>query len=131
MGLQETLGKLGGQSGQQGGLDQIQNLFGSNGMQGVVSQLTNAGMGQHVQSWIGTGANRAVSGQQIQQAMDPAALQRASQQTGMSPDQISDHVAQALPQIIDQATPNGQLPLANEDPLAKGGMSALKGMSNR
>jgi uncharacterized protein YidB (DUF937 family) len=126
MGLNDILGKLGGQGGQQGGLDNIQSLFGGNGLNGIVSQLSNAGMGQHVQSWVGTGDNQSVSGQQVQQAMDPNALQRMSQQTGMSTDQISDHVAQALPHLVDQATPDGQMP--SQDPLKQGG---LKGMFNR
>jgi uncharacterized protein YidB (DUF937 family) len=128
MGLQDILGKLGGQGGQQGGLDNIQSLFGGNGLQGIISQLTNAGMGQQVQSWVGTGENQKVSGQQIQQAMDPAALAQLARQTGMSADQISDHVAQALPHLVDQATPDGQVPA--RDPLSQGA-SALKGTSAR
>lgn len=126
MGLQDILGKLGGQAGQQGGLDNIQSLFGGKGLQGIISQLTSAGLGQHVQSWVGTGENQKVSGQQLQQAMDPAALQQMSRQTGMPADQISDHVAQALPHLVDQATPDGEVP--SRDPLSQG-VSALKGMS--
>jgi uncharacterized protein YidB (DUF937 family) len=42
--------------------------------------------------------------------MDPAALQRLAQQTGMPPAQVADQVAQVLPHIVDQATPDGQLP---------------------
>jgi uncharacterized protein YidB (DUF937 family) len=126
MGLQDILGKLGGQAGQQGGLDNIQSLFGGNGLQGIISQLTSAGLGQQVQSWVGTGENQKVSGQQIQQAMDPAALQQMSRQTGMPADQISDHVAQALPHLVDQVTPDGEIP--SRDPLSQG-VSALRGMS--
>jgi uncharacterized protein YidB (DUF937 family) len=127
MGLQDILGKLGGQAGQQGGLDNIQSLFGGNGLQGIITQLTSAGMGQHVQSWVGSGENQKISGQQIQQAMDPAALQQMSRQTGMSTDQISDHVAQALPHLVDQVTPDGEIPA--RDPLQQG-VSALRGMSS-
>jgi uncharacterized protein YidB (DUF937 family) len=128
MGTQDVLSKLGGQAGLQGGLDNIQSLFGSKGLQGIVSQLTSAGLGQQVQSWIGTGDNKSVSGQQLQQAMDPAALQQMAQQTGMSPDQISNHVAQALPNLIDQVTPDGKVP--SSDPLAQGAKN-LKGMFTR
>jgi uncharacterized protein YidB (DUF937 family) len=128
MGTQDVLSKLGGPAGLQGGLDNIQSLFGGNGLQGIVAQLTSAGLGQQVQSWIGTGENKPVSGQQVQQAMDPAALQRMAKQTGMSPDQISNHVAQALPSLIDQVTPSGKVP--SSDPLAQGAAS-LKGVFNR
>jgi uncharacterized protein YidB (DUF937 family) len=128
MGTQDVLSKLGGQAGMQGGLDNIQNLFGGKGLQGIVSQLTNAGLGQQVQSWIGKGDNKSVSGQQVQQAMDPGALQQMAQQTGMSADQISNHVAQALPNLVDQVTPDGKVP--SSDPLSQG-MKNLKGMFSK
>ena len=128
MGTQDVLSKLGGQAGLQGGLDNIQSLFGGNGLPGIVSQLTSAGLGQQVQSWIGNGENKPVSGQQIQQAMDPGALAQMAQQTGMSPDQITSQVAQALPKLIDQITPNGKVP--SSDPLAQGAQN-LKGLFDR
>jgi uncharacterized protein YidB (DUF937 family) len=128
MGTQDVLSKLGGQAGLQGGLDNIQSLFGASGLQGIVSQLTSAGLGQQVQSWIGTGENKPVSGQQIQQAMDPAALQQMAQQTGMSPEQISNNVAQVLPSLIDQVTPSGKVP--STDPLSQG-VKNLKGMFDK
>jgi uncharacterized protein YidB (DUF937 family) len=109
MGIQDIIAKLGGQRGQQGVMDQVQTLFGGQDMNGIVSQLTSAGMGQQVQSWIGMGVNQPISGQQIQQAVDPAALQQLVQRTGMNHEQICEHVAQVLPHLIDQATPDGQL----------------------
>lgn len=110
MGVQDIMSQLGGQGGQQAAIDQIHKLFGGNGIQGVVTQMTSAGLGQHVQSWIGMGDNMPISGQQLQQAMDPAALRQVAQQTGMQPAQVADQVAQVLPQIIDQATPDGHMP---------------------
>jgi uncharacterized protein YidB (DUF937 family) len=130
MGIQDIISKLGGQSGQKGAMAQIQTLFGGQDMHGIVTQLTSAGMGQHVQSWIGMGNNQPVSGQQIQQAVDPAALQQVAQRTGMQPQQVCDHVAQVLPHLIDQATPDGEMPASDSGMMSKG-MDALKGMMNR
>ena len=109
MGIQDVITKLGGQSGQKGAMAQIQTLFGGQDMKGIVTQLTSAGMGQQIQSWIGMGVNHPVSGQQIQQAVDPAALQQLAQRTGLSHEQICEHVAQVLPHLVDQATPDGQV----------------------
>jgi uncharacterized protein YidB (DUF937 family) len=111
MGVQDIMSQLGGQGGQQAAIGQIHKLFGGNGMQGVVTQMTSAGLGQHVQSWIGMGDNMPISGQQLQQAMDPGALRQLAQSTGQQPAQVADQVAQVLPQIIDQATPDGHLPI--------------------
>lgn len=124
MALQDSLGKLGGQNGSEGGLNNINHLFGGNGLKGIVSALNGNGHGQATQSWIGTGANQPISGTDVHQAVDPAALQRISQQTGMAPEEVTNHVAQALPHLVDQATPNGQMP--SDDPMKQGGMSMLK-----
>jgi uncharacterized protein YidB (DUF937 family) len=126
VGIQDIINQFGGQ---QAAMEQIHRLFGGQGMPGVVSKLTQSGMGKQVQSWIGMGENESVSGQQMKQAMDPGALQDMAQKTGMSPDQISDHVAQVLPHLLDQATPEGTMPEGGSA-MTKG-MNALKGMFNR
>jgi uncharacterized protein YidB (DUF937 family) len=110
MGLQDVLGKLGGNRGHQGGIDNVQQLFGGGGLQGIVGTLNNHGMGQQVQSWIGTGQNQPISGSDIQRAVDPNKLQQQAQQQGMTTDEYSNHVAQALPDMVDQATPQGMVP---------------------
>jgi uncharacterized protein YidB (DUF937 family) len=131
MGISDILGTLGGEGGQKEAMDQIQRLFGGNGIQGIVSQLTSAGLGQQAQSWIGMGQNQPVSGQQLQQAMDPSALRQMAQQSGLQPAQVSEHVAKVLPQLIDQATPDGQLPQGDAGSMKAKGSEAMKGMFNR
>lgn len=110
MGLQDVLGKLGGNKGHQGGIDNVQQLFGGGGLQGIVQKLTSQGMGQQVQSWVGSGQNQPISGNDVQQAVDQNQLRQQAQQQGMSPEEYSNHVAQALPDMIDQATPEGMVP---------------------
>lgn len=124
MALTDILGKLGGQRGNEGGLAAVQHLFGGQGLQGITSQLTSSGFGQQVQSWLGSGQNQSISGADIQQAVDPERLQQVAQQSGMSPNEVSDHVAQALPHLVDQATPNGQIPAQRQGE----GLGALKGL---
>jgi uncharacterized protein YidB (DUF937 family) len=127
--LEEMVSKLGGQSGQEGGLGALSNLFSSNGgMQGIASKLSQNGQGQQVQSWIGHDQNQPVSGDQVQQALDPQSMHQLAQQTGKTPEEASSHVAQILPHMMDQASPEGTMP--HEDPLSKG-MNALKHLVSR
>jgi uncharacterized protein YidB (DUF937 family) len=127
--LEDMVSKLGGKSGQDGGLGALSKLFSSNGgMQGMASKLTQHGMGQQVQSWVGPGHNQPVSGEQIQQSLDPKSLSDLAKQTGKTVQQASDHVAQILPEMMHQATPEGTMP--SQDPLSKG-MSALKHLVSR
>jgi uncharacterized protein YidB (DUF937 family) len=43
----------------------------------------------------------------------------------MSDEETCDHVAKALPDMVDQATPEGQMPAPREDPFSKG-MDSVK-----
>ena len=127
--LEEMVSKIGGKGGQEGGLGALSKLFSSNGgMQGMASKLSQNGMGQQVQSWVGHGQNQPVSGDQIQKSLDPKSLNEFAKQTGQTPQQASSNVAQVLPEMMHQATPEGKMP--GEDPLSKG-ISALKHLVSR
>jgi uncharacterized protein YidB (DUF937 family) len=124
----DVLGKLGGQQGKEGGLNSITRLFTENGgLQGVMAKLTSNGQGKQVQSWVGTGQNQPVSGTDVKQALDDDSLSKLAQQAGTTPDKASEEVAQVLPQMVNQATPKGEVPHQADDPFAKG-IDAIKSM---
>lgn len=110
MALTDILNKLGGKQGQQGGVATITELFNAKDLQGILRVLESHGLDQHVQSWVGNGKNMPVSGSDIKDAVDQQRLDQTAQQQGMTPDEMSEHVAQALPPLVDQATPNGTVP---------------------
>jgi uncharacterized protein YidB (DUF937 family) len=96
------------------------------GLSGLLQQLQASGLGDQVQSWISTGANQPVSGDQLSSALGGAGglLGQLAQQAGVSHAEAGDQLSQLLPQIVDRLTPNGQLP-AN---LGQGGLGDLAGM---
>jgi uncharacterized protein YidB (DUF937 family) len=117
--LDDVLGKLGVEGGQQGAISAITNLVNSQGgLQGLVQQLNQGGLGDQVKSWIGTGSNQSVSGEQVEQALGSDEVQRVADQAGTSPDEAADMLAQTLPHLVDEATPQGEIP--QEDPLEAG-----------
>jgi uncharacterized protein YidB (DUF937 family) len=89
--------------------DVLQKLGGSQGLQGLTQKLAQGGLGQQVESWIGHGDNRPVSGQQITQALGENQVQQVASQVGASPQEVSDQLAKDLPQYVDKATPDGQM----------------------
>jgi uncharacterized protein YidB (DUF937 family) len=99
-----------GKTGQQGGIEAISQLFGGHGLQGILSAMQSNGMGQQVKSWIGSGPNVPVTGADIKKVANPSALARMARQEGMSPEELCDEIAQALPGLVDKATPEGQVP---------------------
>lgn len=111
--LQSVLG--GGQQGEaspiSGILQQVLTMKdGDNqGIAAVISKLQSAGLGQQVQSWIGSGTNASVTADQIGQAFSPEQIEGWATQAGTTPDALRTVLAQALPHIVDHATPNGDV----------------------
>jgi uncharacterized protein YidB (DUF937 family) len=129
--LQGVLG--GGQQGQtspiSGILQQVLAVRdGDNqGVAAIISKFQAAGLGQHVQSWVGTGENVPVSGNQVGQVFSTEQIQGWAQQAGTTPDAMRDVLAQALPHVVDHLTPGGQVPAESQMPDLSGLMNRLLG----
>jgi uncharacterized protein YidB (DUF937 family) len=77
-------------------------------------------MAQHADSWVSTGANVDISGDQLQQALGSSSIGNIASQLGMSNGQAGSAMAQILPELINQLTPNGQVPSDHSDLISKG-----------
>jgi uncharacterized protein YidB (DUF937 family) len=118
--LDMALGMLGGgQQGQQNdpkamllqaALGMLANSSQGGGLQGLLGAFQNAGLGNAVNSWVGTGENQPISGAQVQQALGGGQLQQLAEAAGMSHEGAASHLAEMLPNLINQLTPNGQVP---------------------
>lgn len=97
----------GNQQGQQG--EAAQGLP-AGGLGGLLSTLEQAGLGQAVQSWVGTGPNQPVSPEQLHSALGEDQVQTMANQSGMSTRDLLLQLSQHLPAIIDSLTPHGQVP---------------------
>jgi uncharacterized protein YidB (DUF937 family) len=122
--LTDIFDKLGDEPGEQGAIAAISELFEAKGLQGIVGKMQSNGMGRQVHSWIGNGQNLPVSGADIKKAVDQQQLAKAAQQQGVSPEQLCEQIAQVLPEIVDKATPSGQVP-------RQGGKDAMAGKHNK
>jgi uncharacterized protein YidB (DUF937 family) len=80
------------------------------GVQGVISQLEQQGLGGTVRSWVGTGANQPISPDQIHQAFGSDTVKQLAAKVGMSPEDLAAKLSQILPQAIDKLTPGGVAP---------------------
>lgn len=111
--LDSVVGALGagGQGGEGGGLAQMVMQFIQSqpgGLQGLVEQFSKAGFGEQMQSWVGTGANLPISGDQLHGVLSKLDLGGLMQQFGLAQgSEKLDGLAQLLPQVVDKMTPNG------------------------
>jgi uncharacterized protein YidB (DUF937 family) len=130
----QVLGSLGSQSGAQDGAEGLGGVQGAllqavmgliqnseGGLGGLLARLSQGGLGQQVASWVGTGANLPVSADQLGAALGGDTLD-ALQQLGLS----REGLAELLPQVVDQLTPEGQLPASNA--VFDQGLAALGGL---
>ncbi|NVE01486.1 YidB family protein [Massilia sp. BJB1822] len=94
------------------------------GLPGLLQKLQSSGLSDQVASWVGTGENQPVSGDQIRDALGAENIAQIAQQAGLQSEHASTGLAQLLPQIIDTLTPDGQVP---QNELLAQGLSLLRG----
>lgn len=92
------------------------------GLGGLVQAFQQGGLGSVVQSWIGTGQNLPVSAEQLQAVLggDTGPLAQIANQLGLNQGELAGQLSKLLPGLVDQLTPQGQLP-------AQGGLEASLG----
>ena len=97
------------------------------GLQGLMEKFQQGGMGDVVASWVGTGANQAITGDQLSSVLGSDALSGLASKFGVNPNELAGQLSSVLPGLVDKLTPNGQAPAAG---LGNGGdlMGMLGGL---
>lgn len=93
------------------------------GLSGILAKLQQGGLGDAAASWVGTGANQPVSADALGSALGPDLMGMIAGQLGGNHQQAAGTMADLLPGLIDQLTPQGQMPADN----GLGGLGALLG----
>ena len=102
-------------------MELIQNYPG--GVSGLIQKFREKGLGDVISSWISTGQNQPISGDQIQQVLGSDFVQNLAAKVGISPETAKSYIAQFLPSMMDKLTPNGEVP--NQSDLMSMGSSLL------
>jgi uncharacterized protein YidB (DUF937 family) len=97
----------------------LQMLQQNGGIEGILGKFQQAGYAEQAQSWVSTGENQPISGDALQQALGPGQLGQIAQQLGIGQGEAAGGLAAMLPQIIDQMTPQGQVPANSNDLVAQ------------
>ncbi|TXI43611.1 YidB family protein [Methylophilus sp.] len=77
------------------------------GLPGILEALKSGGLSEQVDSWVGTGANLNVNAQQIGAALGSSVLAGIAGKLNMSTDELTGKIAEHLPDVVNQLTPNG------------------------
>ena len=133
-GLGGMLGGLGGAGGLAALLPVIAGMLSNDsqhgGLGGLLEKFNQAGLGDAAKSWVGTGENAPISGDQLSSVLGGDMMGQLASKLGMNQGDAAGSLAQMLPGIIDKLTPQGQAPaggLGNSGDL----MGMLGGLLNK
>lgn len=130
MGLLDMVtGALDGSASKEGNMmNVVMQMLSNSGQQGGIAGLAkmfqDKGMGEQIASWIGTGQNQPISGDQIKSVLGSGQLGQIASQLGMDEQQAAGGLAVLLPQMVDKLTPGGEMPQGD---LMEQGLTLLKG----
>jgi len=118
--LDSILGAVTGKTNTEGGgATALVGVLGSlleqnGGLQGLAGRFSQGGASNVFSSWVGTGENKPISGNQIEQVLGCDQVKALAAKIGVDPAQASQMLAQYLPKVVDKLTPQGQIdPNAN------------------
>ena len=94
------------------------------GLEGLLERFRQHGLAEQVSSWIGTGHNLPITGEDIQRVLGSSQVAELARRVGVDPAVASQELAGMLPQIVDKLTPHGQVP---DSELLARGLAILKG----
>jgi uncharacterized protein YidB (DUF937 family) len=126
--LGAVLGNIGQQGGTAGALASVAGSLLANdgehgGLGGLVGKFEQAGLGNVVSSWIGSGQNLPISADQLQSVLGSDAVAGIAAKLGINPGDALGQLSTMLPGLVDKLTPNGAAPAGG-----LGNMGDLAGM---
>ncbi len=115
--LNAVVGMLGQGAGTAGGSGSLGGLI------GLVEKFHQGGLGEVVNSWVGTGQNLPVTADQLSSVLGSDTVANLASQLGMNHGDLLGQLSHLLPQVVDKLTPTGQVPQAGN-----AGLGDLAGM---
>jgi uncharacterized protein YidB (DUF937 family) len=103
------LGSLGGLLGGAGAGTAL-----SNGISDLIKSFQQTGHGETAQSWVAKGPNQPIAPTELEKALGPEKIEWLTKQTGMTREELLAGLSRELPAAVDQLTPDGRLPSAQE-----------------
>jgi len=88
----------------------LANEGGQGGLGGLIGKFQQAGMGDVINSWVGTGVNQPISSDQLGQVLGQDTLSDLASRFGMDRDAAAGQLSQILPGLVDRLTPQGRAP---------------------
>lgn len=92
----------------------VMALLADGGLEKILDKMRSQGLSSQADSWIGNGGNEPITGDQAKELIGSDRVAKIAEDTGLPEDKAADLVAEALPEVIDKVSPDGEQPLADE-----------------
>jgi uncharacterized protein YidB (DUF937 family) len=86
----------------------------SGALRELVDRFQQSGHGDIAHSWVGTGPNRAVTPEQMRDALGEDTVSSLAEQAGINELDLLNGLSHDLPEAVDQLTPEGRVPTEEE-----------------
>jgi uncharacterized protein YidB (DUF937 family) len=86
----------------------------SGGLNDLLKQFQQAGQGNAVNSWVGSGPNKTISADDLAKVLDSDQIKTLMAHAGLSRDEVLNALSQHLPGLVNEMTPDGRLPSEQE-----------------
>lgn len=93
-----------------GTIDEVKNLIRERNLDGLMQKLRESGLEEQVSSWVAKGQNLPVVGEQIKKALGNEKVAQIATKLGITTEQAADDLARVVPEVVDEVTPDGELP---------------------
>ncbi len=95
----------------------------------LLENMKQSGLGEIAASWLGSGPNEPVSGEAVRNLLGPDTIEKFASQLGISGSSAEGAIADALPAMVDKASPDGSLleDIFND----AGGLDGLIGLARK
>ena len=90
----------------------------SGGVSGLLGKFKEAGLGDKVESWLGSGENASLQASDIESVFDSNDLSSAAEKLGVDKTEAVGKLADFLPTVIDKLSPNGNVEKDDESSLS-------------
>ena len=86
------------------------SVGGGGGLGDVIRAFNKGGLGDEMASWVSGGPNKPVDPGALANVLGPDVLHHFALQAGIGHGDASSVLASILPELVDQMTPQGQVP---------------------
>ncbi len=100
------------------------------GVGAVLERFRQKGFGQQADSWVSAGPNAQLKAEEIDEVVGGEEMSRLARQLGVPEREVALGFADILPEMVDQLSPEGQVPAEADDALDAGLSEVEKELSH-